>query len=458
MFFKLILFCLFTNIIKQSSITVIASINHLKPISWSIEFPPSTKINPPSSLSENSQFGDIDQQVPGHSSTIQDNDNNRSSSIIFGNESTKYSPATTFKSHSAHNLQHPVAWSLEQPANGPLASTSLLSSSANGLNVDNNKQQNNGNLSSTPLSYNMKNLLSDINIQQLPIQTKQLIDDYLALSGQNNHITYGTNLLDDKLVSFPQQPIVVGQTRQKQSSFNKKSNSINTNNNNIKSGAWLKPFSSKRRSYDPLIMNDGAQISKVKFDDGNDFEPSLQQKSFNNKDYYTNIPSQIFYDSSPSQTSQSIIERDNINSIVDNLIASSRYSGVTHHNPMPIYYSAGFYPTGHKYSFSSRKGLEKSIGYPVLIGIGAALISFLVLSNLFLTIPLLAMTLMQFLNGNNMIMPYNNNNNNNNPTPNNPNNGNNGQTTVNGRKKRDLRHIELEQKIHSAIEEMATRY
>lgn len=115
---------------------------------------------------------------------------------------------------------------------------------------------------------------------------------------------------------------------------------------------------------------------------------------------------------------------------------------------VPLYMAASGYYSPHKLTLSAapRHHRDKALLSPVLIGIGAALISFLIISNLFLSIPLLAMTLFSFFNGNMMMLLPNNHNNNNSPMtmpmpmPQPNNNQNNGQQTSQGRrrKRRDV--------------------
>lgn len=228
---------------------------------------------------------------------------------------------------------------------------------------------------------------------------------------------------------------------------------------------WFKPplganpiATTKRRSLDSQTsLNDFngeivSRMAKVKFDDSNNDELSFgsQKSSKDSKDYLNTLP--LIYDSlaSSSKMEPNSVSgnQDSISSIMDNLIAASKYSMshtmTPHHqySPFPATY---YYPatTAYKFGMAPRKSIEKSLGYPILIGVGAALISFLILSNLFLSIPLFAMTLLQFLNGNNMLMP----NGNNNPS----NNNSNGQTSSGRRKRRDLKELELEEMITSAI-------
>lgn len=98
----------------------------------------------------------------------------------------------------------------------------------------------------------------------------------------------------------------------------------------------------------------------------------------------------------------------------------------------------GLYPTiplsnQHNYKLAlaphHQRKSEKSLAVPILVGIASALVSFLILTNVFLALPLLAMAFMQFFNRDQqMIIPPNNNN-----------NGQNSSTSGRGRrKKRDL--------------------
>lgn len=106
-----------------------------------------------------------------------------------------------------------------------------------------------------------------------------------------------------------------------------------------------------------------------------------------------------------------------------------------HHSLTPLIYSYHGHPyMAHHKQVSTRS--EKALLTPVLIGVAAALISFLIISNLFLTLPLFAMTLWQLLNGSGMMMMPNGNGNNNNNMPMTPPNQNNNAQNSIGRKRR----------------------
>lgn len=119
---------------------------------------------------------------------------------------------------------------------------------------------------------------------------------------------------------------------------------------------------------------------------------------------------------------------------------------------LPIVYTSGYHhaPVAHHKLIATRKAHDKALVTPILAGVGAALVTFLLVSNFFLALPLFAMALGQFLNGNaNLFNMFPNGNNNNNPNnmppqpqpPNNNNgngNGNNG-NMANGRKRRRRR-------------------
>lgn len=114
---------------------------------------------------------------------------------------------------------------------------------------------------------------------------------------------------------------------------------------------------------------------------------------------------------------------------------------------MPLHYASYPEPFAHKLAVR-HGGLEKSVLLPILIGIGAALISFLIISNLFLSIPLLAMTLFSFFNTNQMMtMP--------NFMPQPPNNNSN--QNANGKKRRrrrDLAALQAEINILDSLDKL----
>lgn len=103
-----------------------------------------------------------------------------------------------------------------------------------------------------------------------------------------------------------------------------------------------------------------------------------------------------------------------MDSNTDNIHSGSHSMHSFYHPTYPAYFG------GHKIAVMPRKS-EKSLATPILVGIASALLSFLILSNVFLAFPLLAMAFMQFFNNNNnmVLPPYNppngNNQNNNNP-------------------------------------------
>lgn len=130
-----------------------------------------------------------------------------------------------------------------------------------------------------------------------------------------------------------------------------------------------------------------------------------------------------------------------------------------HHSTMPAIYVTSAYPLGspsHK-SLARHAHDKSSLIHPILVGVLAALVSFLILSNLFLSIPLLAMTLFQLFNGAStmmMMLPNGNQNmmpsNNNQQNPSAPTNN---QPMTNGRRRRrrDLWPDEREEAILKAI-------
>lgn len=148
-------------------------------------------------------------------------------------------------------------------------------------------------------------------------------------------------------------------------------------------------------------------------------------------------------------------------SMMDNLIAASKYPSIsaaaTHQ--MPAIYSFPM-PIDHHKMLPRKGGIEKSLILSILVGIGAGILSFLFISNLFLSIPLLALTLMQFLSGQNLMMPNNNNNNNMMPMPSNGQNQNTPTTSqVGKRRKRDLLGAPLELvAIQDALDKASLRY
>lgn len=146
------------------------------------------------------------------------------------------------------------------------------------------------------------------------------------------------------------------------------------------------------------------------------------------------------------------------------VFAASKLSHQYHYQPLAIHYATP-YPVGdyshgldhgEKLIMSNRKS-EKSLKKPIIVGIVAGLISFLVISNVFLAIPLLAMTLLQLFN-NQMLIPPNSNNNNGYRQPNNNNNNNNNQSaaTFYRRDKRYVRDHEFtyEDLVHRALDEV----
>ena len=127
----------------------------------------------------------------------------------------------------------------------------------------------------------------------------------------------------------------------------------------------------------------------------------------------------------------------------DNLLAAG-------HHQMPVYLNS--YPLKAVHIAPRH---EKSMTKPILVGVAAALISFLIISNLFLSIPLLAMTLLSFFNGNLMMLPNNMNNMNNMMPPNqnnNPNSNGSNQSSNGRRRRRRALDSDLEQKIVDATE------
>lgn len=210
---------------------------------------------------------------------------------------------------------------------------------------------------------------------------------------------------------------------------------------------WFKTLGTKRRSFESINDNQIVpRTTNVNFDDNIEMSRfrDLDQSNGKTKDYLASYSSMPYvYDIAPSMERKNIkhSDEDHVNSL-DNYIATGSKS-IGH--SMPSFYTA--YPAYNAH-VAPRKGLEKSLGIPILVGVGAALISFLIISNLFLSVPLFAMTLLQLLNGNSLLP--NNNSNNNGNNPNNTPNNQNGQTT-NGRKRRDLHELELEHRIQRAI-------
>lgn len=231
---------------------------------------------------------------------------------------------------------------------------------------------------------------------------------------------------------------------------------------------WLKSFTLKRRSYEhptsesqqitPRIANvnfddsvDVTRISRDQSDAQQDFQGSSSKGLREYLTSYSTVP--LVFDLPPSMEKKNMkiattSEEDHLGSYSDGIFAVAGKSPSYTHS-MPHYYS----PNHYTHNVAPRKGLEKSLGLSILVGIGAALISFLIISNLFLSVPLFAMTLLQLLQGNNVFPNMQPNNNNNNNMP--PNNNQNGSgPTTNGRKRRDLHEIELEEKIRKAIDKI----
>lgn len=159
--------------------------------------------------------------------------------------------------------------------------------------------------------------------------------------------------------------------------------------------------------------------------------------------------SAALYDPRPNDETRLIprilIDETHTQPDVDSMIAS----GSHHHHPMPTYYAT--YPAyfGHKVAFAARKS-EKSIATPIAIGVGSALLSFLILSNVFLALPLIAIAFTQIFNSNNLIIPpYNQPNIPYNPSNNN--NGNNGQNLSLGRRKRQIYAFDFEPTLYRAL-------
>lgn len=129
----------------------------------------------------------------------------------------------------------------------------------------------------------------------------------------------------------------------------------------------------------------------------------------------------------------------------DNMMTGSKL----HHVSYQMH--PGYYAPAYSQMMSHKRfGVEKSLTVPILVGIGAALISFLIISNLFLTIPLFAMTLLQLLDGGMMVMP---NNNNQNSIPSSSNNNSPFNQLPSGkRRKREVQVTEPEIRLQKAIE------
>lgn len=250
----------------------------------------------------------------------------------------------------------------------------------------------------------------------------------------------------------------------------RRSNSQQAHNKNA---PWFKVLTSRIGRSPPTGSADNKaserqinqRATKVVFD-----EPANQQLDYDgasssigngkhdNLGSYAALP--LFYDTlgqsieGRSSKFSSISDEDRFS---DSIASASRYSGLSSHfHPMPQHYYAALpapYPISYKNpALNSRKGVEKSI----LLGVGSALISFLILSNIFLSLPLLAITLMHLFTGANLFSPFNNNNNNNQP----PNNNNNitPQPTANGRRKRDLRDEMIAEQVIDAINRFAAKF
>lgn len=222
-----------------------------------------------------------------------------------------------------------------------------------------------------------------------------------------------------------------------------------SNNKNTKINYLL---TNKRRSYEPLIDIDSTRPSPINFDDSlettklSDLDNRLAP---GRREYLASLANQL----PPTHESPSYLlknaklngdyTREAVTPLIDNLFAGSKFSYPTYNQPAHYLYH---YPASyslHPHKFGGRKSLEKSLGLPILIGVGAGLISFLIISNLFLSIPLFAMTMMQ-LNGNNGIVIPPSNNNNSQP-PNTPN------ALAIGRKKRDISKTYFEDALLEAL-------
>lgn len=265
-------------------------------------------------------------------------------------------------------------------------------------------------------------------------------------------------------------------TLDKQLSSQKTQNFHNISNKLTGRSAWLKTFAPKRRSYE--VLSDGASQynldprmspTSVYFDDSNDAMSRPKELEHHaiggysqlktNKDYlspsYAAALPPMIYEAGPVSIERKNFKLDRthddqFSSLVDSLTSGSKYSVSA---SAPSLYAPS-YPAVHHipHHTTHRKGLEKALGVPILVGIGAALISFLIISNLFLSIPLFAMTLMQLLNGSPMLMPPNNNNGNN-QIPNNNNNNQtpNNQNTNGRRRRRDVQDIEFDERIQKVL-------
>lgn len=217
---------------------------------------------------------------------------------------------------------------------------------------------------------------------------------------------------------------------------------LNYNKNLLKS---LAP-GNKRRVKSPS----GDIKASARSKDSNDSDNDLDRIDSLSKDPYKASFSSpaAFYDVSSALEGRSSKLVGDESHIDQFFTASPRYSAAASHM-MPMYYAA--YPNtfGHKLS-ARHSGLEKSVLIPILIGIGAALISFLIISNLFLSIPLLAMTLFSFFNTNQMMtMPHYTlpqPNNNNQPV----------QPTTNGkrRRRRDLNALRADLDLIDSLERL----
>lgn len=238
-----------------------------------------------------------------------------------------------------------------------------------------------------------------------------------------------------------------------------------------RSSPWLKalaarigrsPSSSSELQADDLNLT--PRSSKVTFDDhpgqldtdSSTISPSSKRDLSNSLQYAANLP--LLYEAisqaSESRNSRSPGATLDEDSLDDSLASSSRFHAYGHHHQVqPRIYAAFPAPYSLNYKShpsSSRKGVEKSI----LVGVGSALISFLILSNIFLSLPLLAMFLIHFISGTNIFPLYGNNN----QTPNNGNQNNGQQPTANGRKKRSIEYELLSDQVTQAISKFASKF
>lgn len=275
-------------------------------------------------------------------------------------------------------------------------------------------------------------------------------DSLVALDHANNHL----QLLTTSAPKRPNRGFKIF-TGRGQSSHNEWNNHSNDANN--------KPIHRASKVRDELFVDTIDRVNKFNYlTDRMGSQTSSDNNIAGLKDHlvpYSTLP--FYYVSSPAEVRSSKLEDDHQSTLSDSIFANGRYPATSpaasHH--LPVYYGASYPATmAHKGGMAARH--EKALLTPILVGIVAALISFLVISNLFLSIPLFAITLWQLFNGGGMmLMPNNNQNMMPNNMPNtNPNQS--GQPT-NGkrRRRRDLDDLQSnERMILNAIGKMTKYY